>query len=375
MSGVRSEQRIAALALIALAALCAAAGAGGDRASARAGAADALRVGVVPQSNDFSSKDARMMASGRVESVRVWLPWSGVEAERGTYDWRAADRVARTLAEERLEMLPFLFGSPQWAARRDGFPCAGFDCIPYAPRTTETREAFAAFARAAVERYGPDGEFWDSERNLEPLPVTAWQLWNEPNLSSFYRPSVDPRGYAELVRLSAAQIERADAQARVVLGGLSGNLSNSRRMSTQRFLRRLYTVAGIGGSFDGIAVHPYDSHTKGVKGQIRAARKVVSARSDDASLWVTEVGWASAGDRDWNLVKTRKGQARMVKRVLALFLRRAGRWDLEGAYVYAWRDSLPGEAVCGWCRAAGLVDRHGKPKPAFNRFRRLARRS
>ena len=165
-----------------------------------------------------------------------------------------------------------------------------------------------------MRRYGPGGNFWDQHRALPYRPIETWQIWNEPNLSSFYGPSVDPSGYALLVAAGAAGIRSEDPDAQVLLAGLTGNRTNGRRMSTRAFLKGLYTVPGIATSFDGIAIHPYNRRARGTIDQIKAARKIASANLDNAGIWVTEVGWASAGKRKkWGLVKSPDGQARVLR--------------------------------------------------------------
>ena len=56
-------------------------------------------------------------------------------------------------------------------------------------------------------------------RALPYRPIETWQLWNEPNLSSFYRPAVDPTGYGLLVQAGAAGVRSEDPDAVVLLAG------------------------------------------------------------------------------------------------------------------------------------------------------------
>jgi hypothetical protein len=280
----------------------------------------------------------------------------------------------RALAEEGITALPFLFGSPGWAGQRDGYDCDGFGCITYPPASIETRYAFARFAGAAVRRYGPGGTFWAEHPLLPYRPIRAWQVWNEQNLEAFHRPDVDASSYAEVLMLVAGEIRAADEDAEVLLGGMFGKHSNSRIVGAARYLRDLYRVPGVAESFDGVAVHPYDPRARGVLDQIRAARKVIRAQGDDADLWITELGWASGGDRDQNLVSTRAGQARLLRRSFSQILRSAGPWRLRGVYWYAWRDTETERdvTVCAWCPRAGLISRSGAPKPAFDALRSIA---
>ena len=52
------------------------------------------------------------------------------------------------------------------------------------------RGPYAAYARALVQRYGPDGSFWTGQHRRQP--IRQWQIWNEPNLMFFW-----PRPFAE----------------------------------------------------------------------------------------------------------------------------------------------------------------------------------
>jgi hypothetical protein len=264
-----------------------------------------------------------------------------------------------------MSTLPFLFGTPAWAAGLDGWYCEAEVCTSLAPRTDESRKAFADFAAAAVRRYGPGGTFWRQHNDLRPAPIQTWQIWNEPNLTPFYGPAGDPAGYGALVQAAAAAIRSEDPDAQILLAGLTGTKTNGKRMSSARFLNNLYKVPGIKEDFDGIAVHPYNHNVRGTLTQVQATRRIADAHADDAGLWVTELGWASAGKRRWGLVKSRIGQARSLGRAIEALQRNALRWDVRGVYWFTWRDTDAGAAVCGWCPWAGLIDRVGQKKPAY----------
>ena len=354
--------RFGVAALVALALLTpAAGGAGGSDGT------EELTIGVVPQRSIERGETGDMTDAG-ISSVRVWISWAQVEWVRGEFDWGGVDQAIAANADGGLTTLPFLFGTPPWAGNHDG--CEG-ECVAFAPRSEETREAFARFAAAAVRRYGPHGAFWDQRRGLPYRPVETWQIWNEPNLSSFYRPAVDPIGYASLVQAAAERIRRADPHAKVVLAGLSGTDTNAKRISTSSFLTQLYSVRDIAASFDGIAVHPYDRNVRGTLDQIENARTIAAMNGDHPDLYVTELGWSSAGKRRWGLVKTPDGQARLLRLTLTSLLDNADRLDLRAVYWYAWRDTDRGHSVCGWCPWSGLLDRVGDPKPAYWALRAL----
>ena len=333
-----------------------------------------LVFGVVPQAR-IDAGDTRMMRAGGLDSFRFWLEWGAIEHHEDELDWQHSDPLVAAASAQGLTPLPYLFGSPGWATELDGAACEGVPCIPFAPRTARTQAEFAEFAAAAARRYGPDGSFWAEHPNLPYRPIRAWQIWNEQNLPAFFRPRVDAGLYAELLAAAADAIRQVDAGAEIVLGGMWGPPdAGGRVVPTQRYLRDLYS-RGAEQSFDTIAVHPYAPRLRDVFGQIRGVRRVARKRGDPAvGLVISEIGWASGGPRRQNLVKTRAAQARLLGDAYVRFRRRRERWNLWGAYWYAWRDTEHEARVCAWCEQAGLHSVNGRPKPAWRALSALAQR-
>jgi hypothetical protein len=111
-------------------------------------------------------------------------------------------------AENGIGILTVLGSSPKWATgdwRR--MPVDG----------GRARRGWAQFVRAAVERYGPGGEFWaehgpGTDLPLRPDPIRAWQIWNEENFFYFVKP-VSPGRFARLLAITRPAIRRADPRA------------------------------------------------------------------------------------------------------------------------------------------------------------------
>jgi hypothetical protein len=337
------------------------------------GPAGGVTLGVVPQ-RQFDLVDTRLMSAAGIDSIRTWFSWGQVEQRRGDYQWVALDFMVAAAAHDGIEMLPFLFGDPEWAATLDGHGDCGDRCLTYAPSSTATREAYADFAAAAVSRYGPDGSFWDDHPELPYVPIRSWQIWNEQNSKFFYRPAADARSYAKLLQGAAARIRAIDPGAEIVLGGMWSAYDRPEGViGSAHYLRQLYRVPGISTSFDAIAVHPYASRIREVFGQIEGMRKV-SRRHGDGSvgLWVTELGWASDGRPSDGLVKTPASQSRLLKASFGRLLHRRDRYNLRGVYWYSWRDTERGGAVCRWCAFSGLIARNRAPKRAYDALRTLS---
>jgi hypothetical protein len=331
--------------------------------------ARAPAFGVISQT-ELDNSDYRRMRRSGVRVIRVWLPWSSIEAERGAgFDFSGTDELVAAAARHRLRVVGMLFGTPDWVARQlDGRRCG--ECVAYAPRRQQARLAWGRFAAAAAARYGHRGAFWAEHPAVRYSPVRDWQIWNEPNSRDFYAPAPNPRAYSRLVRRAGSAIARADRSARVILGGMAELAGSRRAMTGHRFLARLYRTPRARRSFDSVAVHPYASRVGATIDQIEAFRATMRDAGDrNAGLWVTEMGWSSKRSSH-PLDAGPRGQARNLSRTFKYLRANRGRLRLRGALWFSWADSR--RSVCEWCRRSGLVTgAHGKP--ALRAFRRSVR--
>jgi hypothetical protein len=313
------------------------------------------------------NKDFRRMARGGVGTYRLVIPW--VERRGAStrsiplYDWSGPDHWIRKLATSGIEPLGVLYSVPEHVARNPRTPPLG---------SLEARQGWQSHVRAAVSRYGPDGEFWRLHPGLPYKPVRVWQVWNEQNAAHFWPGSnPSPSQYADLLRLTHDAIIAVDPAAEIVLGGMYGYPNDRGSMKMTEFLRGLYATGSVQGLFDGVALHPYARNVRAVKRQITDARKIMNANGDTAKgIWVTEIGWATDGPRGWQLVTSPKGQARKLRRSFRMLLRKRSAYGIRNVTWFSWRDFTKG--VCRWCGASGLFNRAGKPKPAWFKYARLA---
>jgi hypothetical protein len=326
--------------------------------------------GVVPQTA-LSAADTNRMRSGGLDVVRVPVIWRSVQpSPRSGYDWSGVDQVVATTARSRLDLLPFLYGTPGWLARETKMPVD----------SARQRREWTAFLRATVERYGPGGQFWvehgpASGDFVPPRPIRRWQIWNEPNFFYFATPA-SPGRYARLLKLSHQAIARTDPRAEVILGGLFGNPKERppRAMDATDFLDRLYAVRGIKQSFDGVALHPYAASAAELRRLTEALRGVIVRNRDRrADLYLTEIGWGSK--RNPRRVAFEVGlreQARELRRAYGFLVSNRGRLNLKQVHWFSWKDM---GGSCSFCDSVGLF-RQGKrfkPKPAWHALVRLAR--
>jgi len=122
--------------------------------------------GVAPQSG-LVDEDFDLMKADGVGSTRQLFLWAQIESIPGVYDWGPTDTLVREAGDAGIEVFPVLYGTPAWAQSAKLQRKCGVTC---GPATAEARQAFARFAAAAVERYGPGGVFF--QPLADPPPGT-----------------------------------------------------------------------------------------------------------------------------------------------------------------------------------------------------------
>jgi hypothetical protein len=362
-SGVFARGRIVAVAtLIGLLALVVSA------PSASAGTGREF-FGVVPQTAVTPAELKRMSANG-VGTIRVLFSMPEIEPELGEFVWANTDQLVAAAAARGIRVVPTLYGTPGWLNLLEGDADCGGGC---APATNLGRDAWADFAAAVVARYGPGGEFWATTTDPPyALPIQTYQIWNEQNSPKYFHPEPSPGRYAKLLIAAGGAIHARDPNAEVLTGGMWGPPSADEVVPTAKYLRRLYRFSGVASAFDSVAVHPYSANLIGVSEQVEAVVREIKRARDDAGIWVTELGWASGGPRDNGLVKTPKGQARLLTSSIEELLAKRRVWRIRAVQWYAWRDAPPALTDCEWCPMSGLRKANGAPKPAARAFLRLA---
>jgi polysaccharide biosynthesis protein PslG len=295
--------------------------------------------------------DGAMLARlgrGGVGTLRVNLAWAYVQAGPGQpYDWSHYDPVVRDAARNGVRVLATVYGSPGWVQPTPEIPPLGPSLL-----------GFAAFTRAAVERYGRNGTFWSEHPDLPRVPITDWQLWNEPNFGLFWKPVPDPQQYLELLRPFHTAVKDADPGARVLLGGVFPTPRDDPTMET--FLSELYR-AGAARFFDVAAVHPYAATPEEAVHRVRDLRELMRRFGDaEEPIWITEVGWASGGAPS-GLTVTPARQAAYLSQTFHLAADARDRLGIAGVIWYSLKDT-PGPFWPGHC---GLFELDGAPKPSW----------
>lgn len=305
-----------------------------------------------------NSYEHKRLTIGGASLVRTPLRWQDVEPSRNRgRDWDTMDLVVTRALRNGLSLLPVIVGSPGWAAPSPSEQ----------PRSRGDLRRFKQFVSAAVARYGPGGRLFSKNPLLPYRPITAWEVWNEPNLSLFWNGDPDPREYAEFLQLTSTAIRRVDPGATVVLAGMP---EDAGRIPASEFLQQLYRVPDIDQAFDVVAAHPYEASVTGIKESLHRLRYTMDSNSDaETEIWITELGWASGGPpSNWH-VTTRTGQAELFRQTFTMLAAEQARLRLGPVIWFDLRDrERPAGARDLWWYHTGFFERDGDPKPAWQAF-------
>jgi hypothetical protein len=315
-------------------------------------------IGVSPQ-NALGHKDFELMREAGVDSVRLPMFWSGIEATSPLVakpDWSSFDKEVELAAEDDIRIFPFVWGSPEWVANEPSV-------LPV--KTSWQRWAWQKFLREADRRYGPEGEFWEDHTKLTFLPITHWEIWNEENIVSQVA-EANPAEYAKLIRISGAALHGTDPASKVLIGGLFGKpLQIPPNIGSVDFLERVYAAGNVRPFFDGVALHPYVAEAKGMAVLLNQLRGVMTRNGDGkVPLYVTELGWGSDdGPTRWQ--RGSEGQANQLSEALELLSANRTRWKVNGVWWFTWTDE---GGTCQFCGSAGLLNKRYEAKPSWYRF-------
>jgi len=267
----------------------------------------ALSIAASPLSVGFETLDRRHFDPKRTyphlarlgaKWARCQTGWCRCEVTKGSFDFTWLDEVVDSL--RKLGVQPWFnlgYGNRLYSPQARDEAAVG-----WAPIFTEAaRSAWVRFTRRIAEH------FRDRVRH--------WEVWNEPNISSFWKPKKpNPSDYVALVKLTAPEVRRLVPKA-VVIGGAFAGIPMS-------YLKGCLEQ-GLADHVDKISYHPYRAVPEsGYEGQIRDLRKLIAAHKQGIELWQGENGCPSRGGKGsvGALVNLEWDEARQAKWLLRRIL-------------------------------------------------------
>jgi len=234
-------------------------------------------------------RTVQMMADAGIGWMKQQFPWSEIEPKPGRYwddkynqnSWEKYDRIVALAEKYGLRVIARLDNTPEWAGGH-----ANGD-VSYPPTDPE---AFANFVATFVEHYRGR--------------VQYLQIWNEPNLKAEWGNTIDPAGYALLLRRAYVRAKQVDPNVVILSAPLAQTLEQGDRgLDELDYLQRLYD-AGIAGSYDVLFANGYglSQPPEAEPGpQALNFRRVelvrdVMVRNGEAArpVWLNEYGWNAA---------------------------------------------------------------------------------
>lgn len=218
-----------------------------------------------------------LMAATNVKTVRLMIPWAFVEPVKGQLSWTDVDKTVNAAVARNMSILGFIHSTPAWAVAPGASPVTGRPVSP---------QVYGDFAATVAARY--KGK------------ISAYEIWNEPNGSSFYSPSPDPAGYTDLLKAAYPKIKAVDPSVPVIAAGLGAVIDYGNfTMNPVKFVTQMY-AAGAKNYFDALAYHPYQYTVKFSDGilvanspvhQLMQMRQIMIANGDEGKkIWATEYG-------------------------------------------------------------------------------------
>ncbi|MCU1698046.1 MAG: hypothetical protein JWR34_4109 [Mycobacterium sp.] len=318
-----------------------------DQSNTTIGIADSDLYFATPAQMDAALD--QMQAMG-VNTVRIGIPWAGINPIPGYYNWSQDDYLINAANARGMGVLAVITTTPGWANSPNAPGVYG------APASAA---AYGQFAGLAAQRYAGK--------------VSAYEIWNEPNAAPYYGPQPDPAGYTQLLKAAYPAIKAADPTATVV-GGVVGSTVTYQNLTLNpvTFVDEMYQN-GAQGYFDALSFHPYQYTTPFSQGaynpnnpivQLADIHDLMVANGDSGKLiWASEYGEPTS-------VAGEANQAAYTQDMLTT-------WRTIGytgpAFVYTLQDTAAaGTASATPEDSLGLIRADGTWKPAAYVVRSLA---
>jgi hypothetical protein len=291
------------------------------------------------------------MVDAGVQTLRMDFRWYMLEPSKGRFVFTVHDPIVSALNAHGIEILGIFDDVPTWANGHSGAWSGTY------PPTKDSDWA-DYIANVAAHYRGK---------------VQYWELWNEENISQFFRPVPDAARYVRLLRAGYSAAKSADPGAQVVLGGLAGNGVNMKwePLESQNFLQKIYDKGGK-GYFDVVAIHPYVHPVlvgfARLRGFVNDTRKVmIENEGGDKPIWLSEIGWSTAPNAWSQQTITERDAANWVQ----ILYERYADLGVPKIFWYNFRDS--GTVAGNVEHHFGLTRRDLTPKPAYVWYRDVAR--
>jgi polysaccharide biosynthesis protein PslG len=281
--------------------------------------------------------------------VRFDFAWSNIQSSSpGVSDWAKYDAVVAAANARDIQVLGMIGYTPSWA-RPAG--CTDDKCRPNDP------DQYATFVGQVVSRYKSQG-------------VKHWEIWNEPNINTFWKPAPNAAQYAAILRPAYLAAKAADSTSFILNGGFSPAETNGTNIAPIDFLSGMY-AAGAKDHFDALSHHPYCyagtfdcpstyapwSAWSQMEETPTNLRGIMTSNGDAAKkIWITEFGAPTSGSG----AVSNAQQGTMLRDAFAIFKTKSWAGPL---FWYSYQDT--GTDTGDREQWFGMLNFSGVQKPAY----------
>lgn len=217
-----------------------------------------------------------------VKWARVQTGWAKTEREPGVYDFTWLDDIVDKLLERGVQpWLSVSYGNPLHTKRINaapvGQPPEWMECdwtgVGFPPiHTTEEKDAWRNYVGALTTHF--------RDR------VTHYEVWNEPDLLSFWKCQPKASEYVDLVRQTVEPLRREQPKAKIIGGAIAWGMT----VWSLKFLEDCMK-AGLHELIDIVSYHGYKSIPERHSPQETAAFKHLLDKYDSSlEYWQGEGG-------------------------------------------------------------------------------------
>ncbi|MCL5283269.1 MAG: glycosyl hydrolase [Armatimonadetes bacterium] len=280
-----------------------------------------------PDAHQIARQKMNWMNTIGAKSDRFDFWWSVMEPAKGKWDWKDSDWLINFYRRNKISMLPILCYNAAW--------------MKNSPSTSEDDAEYARFVYRVVRRYRKR--------------VHYWEIWNEPNIPTFWKPQPDAKAYTAMLKAAYLAAHRADPHCVVV--GAAANEAD---------INWLLDIAKFGGAryMDAVSFHPY-SMSDGPD-QMDLARQIEDVRlamklsgRPHIPLWITEMGWTSSISDPASVNR----QSRYLVESYTI----AAAEEIQRLFWFSLQDWGAGKSFQGW----GCYSPDGRPKQTALAYRHL----
>lgn len=245
------------------------------------------------------------------------LYWFNIEQSPANFNWSTQDATVIADIAHGLKLNAILLGTPGFYTTGDGVlssvrprprpgslsldtaeratPAGLYEpvftdgsSVPGPGKTINPNNKWANFVWLAVDRYKPGGTLAQANNWPDGVGVTHWEMWNEPDLDSFWDAGVED--YARLLKVGYLAAKQADPNAVVLFAGLANNFAKL------DYYRDVLTVfdgdpqaQSFGYYHDILATHSYFHAWKSWY-HVYRARGTMADFGIDKPIWLNETG-------------------------------------------------------------------------------------